>query len=51
MVFDMKKVIFATSNEGKMDEIRDILKDLDMELLSLKDAGLHPQIEENGKNL
>ena len=46
--FDMKRVIFATSNEGKMDEIRDILKDLDIELLSLKDAGLNPQIEENG---
>jgi XTP/dITP diphosphohydrolase len=44
----MKKIIFATSNEGKMDEIRAILKDLDLELLSLKDAGLNPDIEENG---
>lgn len=45
----MKRIIFATSNEGKMNEIRDILKDLDIELLSLKDAGLNPDIEENGK--
>jgi XTP/dITP diphosphohydrolase len=45
---DMKKVIFATSNEGKMKEIREILKDLDIELLSLKEIGLNPDIEENG---
>lgn len=44
----MRKVIFATSNEGKMKEIREILRDLDIELLSLKDAGLNPEIEENG---
>lgn len=44
----MKKIIFATSNEGKMKEIRDILKDLEIELLSLKDAGLDLEIEENG---
>ena len=30
----MKKVIFATGNEGKMKEIREILGDLDIELLS-----------------
>lgn len=44
----MKKVIFATSNEGKMKEIKEILKDLDIELLSLKEAGLDPDIEESG---
>lgn len=44
----MKKIIFATSNEGKMKEIREILKDLDLELLSLKEAGLNPDIDENG---
>jgi len=48
MVIIMKKIIFATSNEGKMKEIREILKDLDIELLSLKEAGLNPDIEENG---
>ncbi len=44
----MKKIIFATSNEGKMNEIKAILKDIDIELLSLKEAGLNPDIEENG---
>jgi XTP/dITP diphosphohydrolase len=49
MEVSMRKVIFATSNEGKMKEIREILKDMEIELLSLKDAGLNPEIEENGE--
>lgn len=44
----MRSIIFATSNEGKMDEIRDILKGMDLQLLSLKDAGIDIHIEENG---
>lgn len=46
----MKKVIFATGNEGKMKEIRKILGDLDIQLLSLKDAGITADIEENGNS-
>ena len=46
----MKKVIFATGNEGKMKEIREILGDLDIRLLSLKDAGITADIEENGSS-
>ena len=45
----MKKVIFATGNQGKMKEIREILGDLDIELLSLKDAGIDADIVEDGK--
>lgn len=45
----MKKIIFATGNEGKMKEIREILGDLDVEVLSLKDAGIKADIDENGK--
>ena len=41
----MKKVIFATGNQGKMKEIREILGDLDIELLSLKDAGIQADID------
>lgn len=44
----MKRIIFATSNEGKMKEIRAIMKDLDIELLSMRDVGLNPEIEEDG---
>lgn len=45
----MRKVIFATGNQGKMKEIREILGDLDIELLSLKDAGIQADIVEDGK--
>ena len=45
----MKKIIFATGNEGKMKEIREILADIDAEVLSLKDAGIHADIVEDGK--
>lgn len=44
-----KKIIFATSNEGKMKEIRMILEGMDVEVLSLKQAGIDIEIEETGK--
>ena len=42
------KIIFATGNAGKMREIRDILKDMDLEIFSMKEAGIDIDIEENG---
>jgi XTP/dITP diphosphohydrolase len=42
------KIIFATGNEGKMKEVRSILADLGLEVLSLKEAGIDIDIEENG---
>lgn len=44
----MKRIIFATSNEGKMKEIREIMKDSGYEVVSLKEAGISADIEENG---
>lgn len=44
------KVIFATGNEGKMREIRMILSDVEIEVLSLKDAGIVLDVEENGSS-
>lgn len=44
----MKKIIFATGNEGKLKEIRMILKDLPVEIVSMKEAGCAMDIEENG---
>lgn len=44
-----EKIVFATGNEGKMREIRLILADLGMEILSMKDAGVNPEIVEDGK--
>lgn len=45
---NLKKIIFATGNEGKLREIRMILGDLDVEVLSLKEAGVETEVEENG---
>lgn len=42
------KIVFATSNEGKMREIREILKSLNTEILSLKEADVHVDIVEDG---
>ena len=44
-----ERIVFATGNEGKMKEIRLILADLGMEILSMKEAGANPDICENGK--
>ncbi len=43
-----KKLIFATGNEKKMKEIREILGDLDYEILSMKEAGIDMDIVEDG---
>ncbi|QHQ59910.1 XTP/dITP diphosphatase [Anaerocolumna sedimenticola] len=43
-----KRIIFATSNEGKMKEIRLILKDLDYDIVSMKEAGIFVDIIEDG---
>ena len=43
-----KKIIFATSNEGKMKEVRSILEDLGMEVLSMKEAGIRVDVVEDG---
>ena len=44
----MDKIIFATGHEGKMKEVRMILEDLGLPVLSLKDAGITADVEENG---
>ena len=44
----MKQIIFATGNTGKMREIRSILADLGVPVLSMKEAGIQADIEENG---
>lgn len=43
-----RRIVFATGNEGKMREIRLIMADLGMEILSMKEAGAHPDIQEDG---
>lgn len=43
-----KQILFATGNEHKMVEIREILADLGVPIVSLKDAGIDVDVEENG---
>ena len=45
----MTKIIIATTNEGKMKEFRALLAHKDVEILSMKEAGINIEIEENGK--
>ncbi len=45
----MRRIVFATGNAGKMKEIKEILSDMDAEVVSMKDAGIAVDIEENGK--
>lgn len=42
------RIIFATTNQGKIKEIREILKDLDCEIVSIKDIGIDIDIVEDG---
>ncbi len=44
----MNQIVFATGNEGKMREIRLILSDLKIPVLSMKEAAIEADIEENG---
>lgn len=44
----IQRIIFATGNEGKMKEIRTIMQDLGVEVVSLKDVALEVDIDENG---
>lgn len=43
-----RKIIFATGNENKMKEIRMILADLGMPILSMKEAGIDVDVVEDG---
>ena len=46
----MNRIVFATGNENKMKEIREILGDLNTEIISLKQAGIDVEIIEDGKS-
>ena len=43
------RIVFATGNKGKMKEIREILGTLDAEILSMKEAGVFGDVEEDGE--
>lgn len=45
----MIKIIFATQNEGKIKEIRDIMQDMNVEILTMKEAGISIDVIEDGQ--
>lgn len=46
----MRRIIFATKNQGKIAEIQEIMKELNLEILSLESAGIDTDIIENGSS-
>jgi len=45
----MKKLLIATGNKGKFNEIKNFLSELELQIISLKDLNLDQNIEEDGK--
>ena len=45
----MKKFILASNNAHKVKEIKEILKDFNLNILSLNEAGIDIDVEEDGK--
>lgn len=44
----MKKIIVASNNEHKIEEIKAILSKFKVQVISLKEAGIYLDVEENG---
>lgn len=44
------KVVFATGNENKLREIRQITQGMDIDIVSMKDAGYYTDVEETGSS-
>ena len=47
----MKKIILASNNKKKLAELKAILSDMDVELLSQSEAGCRFEVDENGTTL
>lgn len=43
------KIVFATHNQGKVAEIKDLLKDTGIEIQSANDVGIYEDVVEDGK--
>ena len=44
----MKKIVFATGNQGKLREVKKILADLNVDIVSMKEEGIQIDVDENG---
>jgi XTP/dITP diphosphohydrolase len=46
----MKQILLATTNKGKLKDVKEILKDLDIEIICFLDFEDYPDVEETGKS-
>ena len=46
---EIKEILLATNNQGKVKEMKSILADLGINVFSLKDKGIDIDVEEDGK--
>ena len=46
----MRQILLATTNKGKLKDVKEILKDLDLEILCFLDFEDYPDVEETGKS-
>lgn len=44
----MKTIIFATQNEGKVKEIKEIMADMNINIMTMKEAGINIDVIEDG---
>ena len=44
----MRRIVFATGNQGKLKEIKEIMKDIDVEVVSMKEADALVDVDETG---
>lgn len=44
----MKQILLATTNKGKLNDVKEILKNIDVEILSFLDFDDYPEVEETG---
>lgn len=44
----MTKIVFATGNQGKLREVKKILADLNVDIVSMKEEGIQIDVDENG---
>lgn len=44
----MRRIVFATGNKGKMREIKEIMSGFDIEIVSMREAGVEVDVEEDG---
>lgn len=44
-----KQILLATTNKGKLNDVKEIFKDIDVEILSFLDFDNYPNVEEKGE--